>query len=77
VRELALVAHPISGVPSGRTWLDFAAGGGRPDLRLVARDADDLLFDASAGGEVELAACQLPDDNWMAGDVRDRARTPG
>jgi len=56
-RELCARMHlPPAYCPSqlGRaertSWLDFAASGGRPDLRLLARDGDDLLFAASAGG---------------------------
>jgi len=40
---------PELGRAERTTWLNFAASGGRPDLRLVARDGDDLLFDTSAG----------------------------
>src|SRR5262249_49358543 len=41
--------RPGVGSAERATWLDFADRGGRPDLRLVARDGEDLLFDASAG----------------------------
>jgi len=50
-RGLGSTASCRPGVGSAEraTWLDFAAAGGRPDLRLIARDGEDLLFDASAG----------------------------
>ena len=41
--------RPGVGSVEHATWLDFAERGGRPDLRPIARDGDDLLFAVSDG----------------------------
>ncbi|TMB12981.1 MAG: hypothetical protein E6J71_23440 [Deltaproteobacteria bacterium] len=48
-RSLGSSASCRPGVGSAEhaTWLDFAERGGRPDLRPIARDGDDLLFAVS------------------------------
>ena len=45
-----LVRLPELSPTDQRTWLRLADGRGRPDLVLVARDQDELLFDVKAAG---------------------------